>query len=178
VEDNTSSWPVFLWRVTACHLVSYFAAGIVAYNLFDYREFFSTGPLAALMRPVDSPEVALGPSLQVVRGLLFALVLWPFRRVILERDRGWLYLWGLFVGLAVLGTAGPTFGSFEGLIYTQLPLADHLRGLPEVVAQTLLFSLMLFYWHRRPRRIWNIAMGVAGGLIVLMSVAGATVGRG
>jgi len=65
----------FAWRVMACHMASYFVAGLLAYTLMDYRGLFQTPGLAQFMRPLESPWVAAGPALQVFRGLLIAAVL-------------------------------------------------------------------------------------------------------
>jgi hypothetical protein len=79
--------------------------------------------------------------LRLCRGArIFALALFPFRRVFLEERHGWLKLWGLLLGLCILSAAGPAPGSVEGLIYTQMPWTAQLLGLREVVAQTLAFS--------------------------------------
>jgi hypothetical protein len=58
----------FAGRVVACHVVTYLVCGLVASNLLDYASRWQD-PLFAFMRPLDSPWVALGPALQVVRGL-------------------------------------------------------------------------------------------------------------
>jgi len=174
---SQTTFPEFFWRVTACHVVTYFLAGILAYYLFDYRTFLQTGPLGSLMRPMTSKWVAAGPGFQVIRGLIFSLALYPFRHVFLEEGRGWLKLWGLFLGLAILSTAGPSPGSLEGLVYTKLLPLDHLRGLPEVVVQTLALAALLVRWYHAPRRAWTIVMGVAVGLVLLMSLAGLLVER-
>jgi hypothetical protein len=172
-----ASFRAFFYKVASCQTVTYFFAGTAAYVLFDYKTLFESGPLSALMRPMNSPWVALGPALQPLRGLVFALALFPFRRVFLEEKRGWLWLWGLFLGLAILSPAGPSPGSIEGLIYTKLSLTSHLRGLPEVMSQTLALSALLVAWHRKPRRGWSITMGILTGLIVVMSIAGAFLER-
>jgi len=170
-------FPPFLARVTACHVVTYFVAGVLAYTLLDYRALFASDQLACYMRPIDSPWIAAGPALQVIRGLILALALYPFRRVFLDEPRGWLPLWGLIVGLAILSTAGPCPGSVEGLVYTKVPAISQLRGLPEVVLQTLAFSLLLVGWHRRPHRAWGLVVGTLAVLVVLMSVAGVLLPR-
>jgi hypothetical protein len=167
----------FLARVTACHLATYFVAGVLAYTLLDYRGLFASEALACYMRPVDSPWIAAGPALQVVRGLIFALALYPFRRVFLDAPRGWLPLWGLLVGLAVLSTAGPCPGSVEGMIYTRVPPLAQLRGLPEIVGQTLAFSMLLVGWYRHPHRAWGLVLGTLAVLVVLMSLAGVLLPR-
>ncbi|NLC53792.1 MAG: hypothetical protein GX770_07490 [Firmicutes bacterium] len=166
------SWGQFFWRITACHMVTYFIMGLLASTSLDYKSFFGTAILGVYMRPLASPWVAAGPALQVFRGLLFALILWPLRASFLKEKRGWLKLWFLFIGLAILGTAGPAPGSLEGVVYTQLPIATHLRGLPEVVIQTLLFSVAVVFWYRKPAKVWNIIMAILVFLIVLMSLAG------
>ena len=168
---SETSFGQFFWRVSACHIVTYMIAGMLAYTIFDYKTLFETGTLASFMRPISSPWVAAGPALQIFRGLIFAIVLYPFRHVFLEEKRGWLKLWGLFVGLAILSTAGPTPGSVEGLLYTKVPLLGHLRGLPEVVLQTLALSVLLTAWYRAPRKAWTIVMAVGVALVYLMSLA-------
>lgn len=161
----------FFWRITACHMVTYMLLGILAFVIMDYPTQFAED--CSIMVPTNSPRVFLGPSLQVIRGLIFAVVLFPFREVILESRRGWLKLWGLFLGLAIFSTAGPASGSVEGMIYTKVPIAEQLSGLWEVILQTLLASVLFVAWHSKPTRAWNVCMGVLVGLIVLMSVSGA-----
>jgi VanZ family protein len=176
-ENQKISWVQFGWRVSACHIVTYFIAGVLAFYLLNYRQAYLTTMLSAFMRPTDSLWVAAGPSLQIIRGILFGFVLWPVKDFFLKANRGWVKLWLIFLGLAVLGTAGPTPGSIEGLIYTKLPLAYHLLGLPEVIFQTLLFSLVLFYWYQKPARKWDVFMGIGIVFIILMSIAGMFFGK-
>jgi hypothetical protein len=167
----------FFARLTACHMVTYFVAGAFAFFVFDYATTFESEHLACYMRPTDSPWVALGPGLQWVRGLIFAAVLYPFRHVFLEEPRGWLKLWGLVAGLAILSTAGPAPGSVEGLIYTRIPPLDQLVGLRETVAQTLVFSWLLVAWYRRPHRAWGPVMYGLTAVVILLSIAGAVAPR-
>ncbi len=169
---NSEGFGRFFARVTACHVVTYTAAGILAYTLFHYAAAFESGDLATFMRPTSSKWVSLGPSFQVIRGLIFALALYPFRRVFLEERRGWLRLWGLLLGLGILSTYGPAPGSLEGLVYTKLPPLGQLLGLREVVAQSLAFSVLLFAWYRLPSRAWGIVLYALTAVAILMSVAG------
>ncbi len=62
---------------------------------------------------------------------------------------GWLSLWLLFVVFAILSTTGAAPSSIEGMVYTRLPLWYHLIGLPEIMLQTLAFSLLLIWWDKR-----------------------------
>ena len=167
----------FFLRVTACHMVTYFVAGLLAYTLLDYATAFQSEHMACWMRPTTSKWVALGPGLQWIRGFIFALVLYPFRHVFLEGGRGWLKLWGLLLGLGILSTYGPAPGSVEGLLYTTIPPLQQVKGLSEVVGQSLAFSILLVAWYRRPHRAWGIVLYTLAVLVVLMSIAGALVPR-
>jgi len=168
----------FWFRVTACHIVTYFVAGLIAYSLFNYKGLFQEGTLACYMLPISSKWIAAGPSLQVIRGLIIALALYPFRQIILEGAAGGLKLAGLLIGLSVLSPSGAAPGSVEGFIYTQLTWAQHLRGLPEVVLQNLAFAWLLTAWYHSSRRSWTVVMGLLTLLAIAMSLAGAFVNRG
>lgn len=166
------SFKAFAWRVVSLHVLTYFVIGLVAYLALDYRQAFLSTDLRYLMRPTTSPWVAAGPAFQLIRGLLFAVIFYPLASLFIRRNNGALLLWSLFLGLAILGTAGPSPGSLEGMLYTKLPLRLHLFGLPEVVVQTLLFSLGLVGWCRKPARWKNVASGIGVALIILTGVAG------
>jgi hypothetical protein len=86
--------------------------------------------------------------LQPLRGLLFAVALWPIRSLILEKKHGWLIVWNLIVMLGILSTPAAAPCSVEGVLYSRLPLWYHLLGLPEIVLQTLAFSLILVGWDQ------------------------------
>jgi hypothetical protein len=168
-----SSWGRFFLRVSACHMVTYFVAGVLAFFLLDYEKVFRSEHMACWMRPLDSIWVALGPGLQWIRGLVFAVVLYPFRGVFLNGKRGALKLWGLLLGLGILSTYGPAPGSVEGLIYTTIPPLQQITGLSELVGQSLAFSLLLVAWYRHPHKAWGGVLYTLAVLVILMSVAGA-----
>ncbi len=175
--DNVGDFPPvsfksFTWRVVSLHVLTYFLAGLAAFFILNYRQAFETTELRYLMRPTTSTWVAAGPALQVIRGVLFALILYPLASHFIRRGNGALLLWSLFLGLAILGTVGPSPGSLEGIIYTKLPLKLHLLGLPEVLIQTLAFSFGLVNWCRKPSRWKDVTSGIGVCLVILMSVAG------
>jgi len=171
-DPSAPAFSTFALHVTTCHVVTYFIAGVFAVTALDYRGIFASDALACFMRPVSDPAVALGPAFQITRGLIFAAALFPFRRVFLGASRGWLLLWGLFLGLAILSPVGPAPGSVEGFIYTKVPLAQQMIGWFEALPQTLAFSLLVFWWHRRPHRAWTLVMTALCTIAVLLSVAG------
>lgn len=162
----------FTWRVCTAHLVTYTIAGAFAYQLLNYKALFSSPPFSFFMRPTDSAWVAAGPALQIIRGVILSFVLWPFREAFLHHKLGWLRLWFLIIGLTILSTAAAAPGSVEGFIYTTIPIKKQLTGYFELMPQTLAFSLIIFYWHKHPGKVWNIVMGTLFILFIAMSVTG------
>jgi hypothetical protein len=142
------------WKSVVLHTVTYFLAGLVATNLFNYAGLFAIPSMAGFMRPYNDIWVMLGPLFQPLRGILFALAFYPLRESLFNRKNGWLILWGILVIVGIFSTYGPTPGSIEGLLYTQVPLAEQLRGLPEVLFQSFAYSLMLYYWVTHPEKRW------------------------
>lgn len=154
----------FVGRTTAVHVVTYFLVGLVASNLLDYRWAFEQPVIRDYMVPFGSTAVFLGPVLQVVRGLIFGLVLLPFRHVIATR-LGWLWLWALVVGIGILSTPAAAPSSVEGLVYTRLPLWYHAFGLPEMLLQTFIFCVLVWAYTRYPRGLLSALPPVAGTIV-------------
>lgn len=143
-----------LLKAVVVHTVSYFVVGLIAYTVFDYSTAFADPALSSFMRSTDDPLVAAGPLFQPLRGILFGLALFPLRSVLFGRRDGWAITWLLLVTLGIFSTFGPTPGSIEGLIYTKVPVGRHSLGLIEVLVQSLLLSVGLFYWVRHPEKRW------------------------
>lgn len=173
VDEACSSLKLgqFLWRVTYAHTISYFLAGLFAVIFLNYKEHYASETLSLLMLPVGAPMVAIGPALQVFRGVLMALVLWPFRSVIIG-EGGWWKLALLVFGLSQICTIGPTPGSFDGLIYTILPWPYHLLGIPEALLYVLLFTGIITLSYKKNKRYISVIAAVLLLLIVLMGICG------
>lgn len=139
MKENTR----FVLRVTVTHVVTYILCGIVFMTLFHYDELYQYGNTKYFMRPVDSASSLAGPVFQIIRGLLFGFVLLLLKKSVIETTYGWLKLWGIIAVIGIINTPGPAPCSIEGIIYTQLPLAFHIKGAPEILIQTLLFSFMV-----------------------------------
>ena len=136
MKENTK----FILRVTCIHVATYILCGIIFSVLFNYNELFQLGNTKYFMRPLDSASSLLGPVFQIARGILFGFVLLLFKESVIETKRGWLKLWAIIAVIGIFNTPGPAPGSIEGIIYTQLPMELHIKGAPEILAQTLLFS--------------------------------------
>ncbi|KAA3608863.1 MAG: hypothetical protein D8M58_19195 [Calditrichaeota bacterium] len=139
----------FTFKVIIAHTITYFIFGLLMSNIFDYGELFRQDIIKDYMRPIDSPYILFGPFLQPVRGLLFAIGIWPIRALIIGKKNGWLILWNIIIIFGILSTPSASPSSIEGLIYSKLPLWYHLIGFPELLLQTLTFSLILVWWTKQ-----------------------------
>ncbi len=171
--ESRVSLSILTLKTVVVHTITYFGAGILAYALGGYEKTFSEPPLSYLMRPTSDPRVMAGPLFQPVRGVIFALALYPLRNVLFAERRGWLTLWWLLLALGVLSTFGPAPGSVEGLIYTIIPPLAQILGLGEVLLQSLLFSVLLFYWVNHPGKRWlNWTLGIAFSIVMVLPLMG------
>jgi len=146
---KTKEFTLFAIKVIIIHSVTYFIFGLLMSNMFNYGELFQKDIIRDYMLPINSPNILLGPFLQPVRGLLFAFGIWPIRTLIFDKKFGWLILWNIIIIFGILSTPAAAPCSIEGLLYSKLPVWFHLIGLPEILLQTLLFSVILFFWVKR-----------------------------
>jgi hypothetical protein len=173
VNEKRLSLSVLTLKTVIVHTITYFVAGILAYTLGGYEKSFSKPPLSHIMRPTSDPLVMAGPLFQPVRGIIFALALYPLRNVLFAERRGWLTLWWLLLALGVLSTFGPSPGSVEGLIYTIIPPLSQILGLWEVLLQSLLFSVILFYWVNHPGKRWlDWTLGISFSIVMILPLLG------
>lgn len=165
-------------KTIVTHTVTYTVVGLLASTLFSYASLFTVTTLSGFMRPFSDRIVMAAPLLQPVRGVLFGLIFYLLRDVFFARRRGWLIMWLTLIVLGILGTFGPSPGSLEGLYFTIVPLWVHLRGLPEVLIQSLILSLVLFYWINHASKRWvSWVMGVAFAIAILLPALGLLVTR-
>jgi len=110
------------------------------------------------IRPLD--EISMGAVLigQMIRGLLLGIVIWWMKDSIIGRKWGWLKLWAILVILGIFNTYGPAHGSIQGMIYLapieDMPVSMSL-GILEVMAQPLLFSIVVTFQRKRHLFIWD-----------------------
>lgn len=133
----------FVLKVTGIHVFTYIFCGVLFSILFDYHSLFSMQGVDIYMKEMGSTSTLLGPLVQVIRGILFGLVLLLFQEVFIDRKYGWLKLWLILTVIGIINTPGPAPFSIEGIVYTKLPLEFHLKGAPEIIIQTLMFSCLL-----------------------------------
>lgn len=166
-NKRTTSVLGFIGRFAVAHTVTYFIAGVIFSALMSYQEQFAT---ISYMRPFEHPLVILGASLQLLRGALLALAFLPFRQIITESKRGWLYL---FVALWILmhvGADAADPGKIEGFIYTNYTATIHFFTWPESIFSCLAFSWLFHTWEKKPKAKWlNILL--IGTVFVVLAFA-------
>lgn len=172
MKQNTS-FVSFTGRMIVAHFLTYFVIGLLFYvsglNVIAYYEQHPQATINALFRDTSSLLVTAGPLFQLIRGFIFALALYPFRTVFLERKFGWLYLWGIFLAFAIFAPSSAAPGSIEGYVYTTFPISFHLMYLLEIILQTFVFSWLFVAWEKRPTKKLTIPLVTIFILILLMS---------
>ena len=160
-------------RTMVAHTITYFFMGVLAASVLDYKAALARPELACWMRQFGDPLLMAGPLFQPIRGLVFALVFYPLRESLFGKKNGWLLMSWMLVALGILCTFGPAPGSFEGMVFTRLPILGQVTGWLEVVPQAFLLSALLCYWVNRPAKKWlNWTLGVVFFLLMSMSVLG------
>jgi len=162
----------FTWRIIAAHMIAYFFAGIFSLLVIDYKDWFAEGAISSFMLPTDTPIVALGPALQIIRELIMGLALLPLRKVFTEEKHGFVKLWILIIGLSVFSTFAAAMGSIDGFIYTNIPIIEQIMGYPEAFLWTSLFVGILWVFYKLEKKIINILAIVLVVLVILMSTMG------
>jgi hypothetical protein len=171
--ENKKSIVKYFWQIIYAHTIAYFIAGLFALIAVNYRDLFAREIISSFMRSVDEPIVALGPVLQIFRGIIIALVLLPLRKTFFEEKRGLVKLGIIIIGLSLLSTIGPVMGSFEGYIYTKIPYMYQILGYPEAVIYVLLFTgILKISIKYEQRKIITVLSIVIMALILLMGIMG------
>lgn len=164
-------------KTIVVHTVTYFIMGLLALALLDYRTAFETQITGVYMRPIDDTIVALGPALQFIRGILFAIAFYPLREILFRPRHGWRITWLVLVMLGILSPFGAAPGSVEGLLYTKMPVNLQIAGWAEVMTQALLLSAILYYWVNHPQKKWIAwVLGIIYAIVWVFGILGVLFG--
>ena len=173
MNDRQPTFTKLALKTIVVHTVTYFVCGLLAYTLLDYDRHFADPNVRILMRQTNEPIVMAGPLFQPIRGLLFAIAFFPLRSVLFGQKHGWLPMWLMLVMVGILSTFGPSPGSVEGMIYTVFPIRLQLFGMLEVLAQSLLLSVILCHWVNHPQKQWlHWLLASAFCLVLVLSALG------
>jgi len=86
---------------------------------------------------------------QLLRGIVIALVIYPFKNTIINHSRGRLILFGALWGVALFGSVEPQPGSIEGVIYTEITFLEHSIVMLAMAIQMTVFIWLFFKWILR-----------------------------
>ena len=147
------TFPKFALIVIMMQVVTYYFAGIIAQVLLGASQFYPPSPKAiSYLRDPHDPGLQLWilPA-QALRGLLFALVLFPFRKRILELGalRGGLLIAG-FVFIA--GYVAASGGMIEHFVYfkpADYPVKFAAITFGEILIQTIIMGPSVVYFDNR-----------------------------
>lgn len=152
VKKHLTSFYPFALRFIAVHFVTYVACGLIFMHISSYFDYFAADPiLSIVMRPADDLMVRLAIPGQIIRGLILAFAIYPFRVTILEKPLGWLKLFSLMFILTSWGAVSPGPGTIEGFFYTYFNF-NPLIGLPEITFQMLGFSWLFCRWQAKKQK--------------------------
>ncbi len=155
-------------RTAAVHTVTYFAVGLLAFNVFDYSAQLADPTMVTFMRQADDPLVQAGVLFQPIRGVLFGFVFYLLREVLFGRKNGWLIIWISLIVIGVIATFGTSPGSIEGFIYTRVFCAGSWGGMIEVLSQSFLLSSITYYLVNHPEKKW--LNWLIGGLLLIVLI--------
>jgi hypothetical protein len=159
-EKHLTLWGIVA-RTTVIHTLTYFAVGLIAFSLFSYTVRFADPALSFQMRQTDDPLVQAGVLFQPIRGILFGIVFYLLRDIMFRQKNGWLIVWITLVVVGILSTFGTAPGSIEGFIYTKTTFNGLWVGMVEVLSQSFLLSVFIYYWVRGVEKRWlNWVLGI------------------
>jgi hypothetical protein len=138
----------FSFRVTACHILTYYLAGGISFALITHKYYTGARALPTLRDPSSAFVQHWILPEQILRGILYALALYPLRGPLLKLGR-----WGGLVIASLLLLIGPVAGisgMLESVVFSVDPHLDvFLATLPEIIVQTLAFGYLLMWWERK-----------------------------
>ncbi len=132
-------------------LVSYFLAGLVARFVLGGDAYYPPSPTAiSYLKDPMGPGMALitWPA-QLLRGLLFALALFPFRKRLLELGtlRGGIAFGGIIFVVGFLAASG---GMIEHFVwFNEYPVPFALITLVEILIQVAIMGPWTVAWMKR-----------------------------
>ncbi len=130
----------FIAEVTFIHLVTYILCSLVFSVLIGYEKLYAMDVANTFMSPFGGGRTLIMPLVQILRGILFGVVL-LWLKPLWENGRfGWVKIWGILLLLGLVNPFLPAPASIQGLTLTQLPFSFQMALLPEVLVQSLMLS--------------------------------------
>ncbi len=129
---------IYLATVTVAAVIFIFVQGLLPVAQRVALDFFA---------PYDLGWGEL--VVQALRGMVIALVLWPFYPLIVRGKNGLLLLFAAIWGLVLFASMEPKPGSIEGMIYTHTTVLEHFLVMIFGALQTSVFAWLFLKWERQ-----------------------------
>lgn len=144
----------YIGRFSLLHAIIY---SLIAYIFLSFLNTFPESWKISLefFEPYKYPDTLVILS-QLIRGMLLAIIIYPFYNTIMKSKNGLLILFATLWGLGLLTSVEPMPGSIEGMIYTQTSFIEHFIVLIAVAIQSLIFCKLFIYWERRASGIESV----------------------
>ena len=149
----SKSFVKFALIVIGCHIITYYIAGFIGRDVLGSSEFYPPSPnaISYLRDPQNATLLLWALLANILRGLLFAAVLFPFRQRLLELGvwYGGLAITGL---IFVMGYVAASGGMIEHFVYfkaADYPVKFAEITFIEVFVQTLLLGPMIVRLDKR-----------------------------
>lgn len=160
VQDSKKLQAKFLKQFTLFHVATYFLVGMVFYQISGYEEALATMEMFELWRPLENLVMPVAIFLgQFIRGFVLAVLLLPFYQAFFQSSGGWKQLFITLWGMTFLAAVNIAPWVIQDVWLGNNPLSELLIGPPEVTVQMLLFSVLLYAWHRRTISLPGFTMG-------------------
>ena len=153
---NIKRFLIFSGKVILVHVVTYLIVGAAAYQLITKQFYEGANPIfSTFMRTQAEPHLWAHVMTwfipgQILRGLLIAVVLYPFFGILNEWAFGkrFLTIAGLYLVLGFWASAVAAPGTIDGMIYMrpEITLYSHLIVQPEIVVQGLALAALIAWW--------------------------------
>ncbi len=135
--------------------ITYFVAGVIAQLVLGASEFYPPSPHALdYLRDPRSISLLLILGAGALRGVLFALVLFPFQEQVLSWG-GWkaaLAFGGFILILSYVAASGGMIEHFVYFTETEYPAKFAFITLAEVLIQTALLGMLIVWVEQRFNR--------------------------
>lgn len=149
--DSKKSILLFFIGVMIIHTITYVIAGIIAQVGLGVGVYYPPSPnaISFLRDPLSTHVQTLIIPAQLLRGLLFGIALFPFRRRIIELGQVWGGLTVTSV-LFLIGYVAAAGGMTEHIVFfIPIPGGFTIITFFEVLLYALLFGQLLLLWEKK-----------------------------
>ena len=163
MEDQMKENTRLFLKVVIAHVFTYTLCGIIAMNLFSYWDWIHE---QNNWRGMDDIITQLALVFQILRGILYGIVILLLKDTIIYSKYGIIKLFVIMAILGFFNTPAPSPGSIEGFIFMKPqpqdapPLNILIGGHMEIFIQNLLFCIIvctkwkeLYYRIRNKRNV-------------------------